>query len=119
MEVVGVTRNARYGRLTDDFRPILFFTYDQGYPEPRQMVYALRANGDPLVHASAVREILRQADPRVAISNIRTQAALIDQSINQEIVFARLCTGFRDSRAGNRLRGPVWHGLVQRFPPHR
>ncbi|HEV8146977.1 MAG TPA: ABC transporter permease [Bryobacteraceae bacterium] len=94
MEVVGVTRNARYGRLTDDFRPILFFTYDQGYPEPRQMVYALRVNGDPLVHASAVREILRQADPRVAISNIRTQAALIDQSINQEIVFARLCTGF-------------------------
>jgi macrolide transport system ATP-binding/permease protein len=94
MEVVGVTRNARYGRLTNDFRPILFFTYDQGFPEPRQMVYALRTAGDPLVQAGAVREIVRQADARVPVSSIKTQAAHIDQTINQEIVFARLCTGF-------------------------
>jgi ABC-type antimicrobial peptide transport system permease subunit len=41
-----------------------------------------------------VREIVRQADARVPVSSIKTQAAHIDQTINQEIVFARLCTGF-------------------------
>jgi ABC-type antimicrobial peptide transport system permease subunit len=41
-----------------------------------------------------VREIVRQADARVPLSALRTQSAEIDQSINQEIVFAKLCTGF-------------------------
>ena len=94
MEVVGVSRNVRYGQLIQDFRPLLFFPYDQGYPEPRWMVYALRTAGDPLALAGAVREIVRQADPRVPMADIKTQAAHIDQTINQEIVFARLCTGF-------------------------
>src|SRR2546423_4829114 len=38
--------------------------------------------------------MLRQADARVPMSEVRTQAADIDQTINQEITFARLCSGF-------------------------
>ena len=37
---------------------------------------------------------MRQADARVPVSEIRIQAADIDQTINQEITFARLCSGF-------------------------
>ena len=59
-----------------------------------QMTYALRTDGDPLRYADAVRQIVHEADPRVPVTNIRTQAADIDQTINQEIVFARLCTAF-------------------------
>ena len=32
-----------------------------------------------------MREIVRQADSRMPVTNIRTQAADIDQTINQEI----------------------------------
>jgi ABC-type antimicrobial peptide transport system permease subunit len=38
--------------------------------------------------------MVRQADARVPVSDVRTQAAAIDQAMNQEIVFARLCTAF-------------------------
>jgi ABC-type antimicrobial peptide transport system permease subunit len=41
-----------------------------------------------------VRQIVRQADAHVPVANVKTQAADIDQTINQEIVFAKLCTGF-------------------------
>jgi macrolide transport system ATP-binding/permease protein len=41
-----------------------------------------------------VRQIVREADRRVPVTNFRTQAAEIDQTINQEIVFARLCSAF-------------------------
>jgi ABC-type antimicrobial peptide transport system permease subunit len=58
------------------------------------MVYALRTAGDPLMYANSVREIVHQADSRVPVDKVETQAADIDQSINQEIVFAKLCTGF-------------------------
>jgi macrolide transport system ATP-binding/permease protein len=41
-----------------------------------------------------VREIVQRADSRVPVTKVKTQAADIDETINQEIVFARLCTGF-------------------------
>lgn len=94
MEIIGVSKNARYGELTDAFRPVIYIPYNQGFPKPREMVFSLRTAGDPLVFANTVREIVRQADPRVPVTHLKTQAALIDQSINQEIVFAELCTAF-------------------------
>ncbi|HXI43749.1 MAG TPA: ABC transporter permease, partial [Bryobacteraceae bacterium] len=94
MEIVGVSRNARYGGLTRDIRPVVYMPFNQGYPRPDQMVYALRTSGDPLRYINSVRAIVRQADPRVPVSDIRTQTADIDQTINQEITFAELCSGF-------------------------
>ena len=41
-----------------------------------------------------MREVVRQIDPRLAMSNLKTQAAHIDQAISQEITLARLCTIF-------------------------
>jgi ABC-type antimicrobial peptide transport system permease subunit len=58
------------------------------------MVYALRTSGDPLRYINSVRETVRQADARVPVSEIRSQAADIDRTINQEITFAELCSGF-------------------------
>jgi macrolide transport system ATP-binding/permease protein len=72
----------------------VYFPYDQGFPQPVQMVYALRTAGDPLVLVNTIREIVHQADERVPVSNVRTQAAEIDQTINQAIAFAKLCSGF-------------------------
>jgi len=94
MEIVGVSRNARYGGLTGDIPPVVYMPYDQGFPLPGQMVYALRTSADPLMYVNAVREMVRQADPRVPVSEVRTQAADIDRTMNQEITFARLCSAF-------------------------
>lgn len=94
MEIVGVCRNASYGSLTRATPPVAYLPYDQGYPELEHMVYALRTSGDPLRYVNTVREILRQADARIPISEVRTQAAEIDQTLSQEITFAGLCSGF-------------------------
>jgi macrolide transport system ATP-binding/permease protein len=94
MKIVGVSRNARYGGLTRAIPPLVYMPYDQGYPQPSEMVYALRTSGDPLRYVNSVREILRQADPRAPVSEVRTQAADINQTVNQEIIFAELCSGF-------------------------
>jgi ABC-type antimicrobial peptide transport system permease subunit len=72
----------------------VYLAYNQGYPRPDQMVYALRTSGDPLRYVNSVREIVRQADARVPVSEVRTQAVDIDKTINQEITFAELCSGF-------------------------
>jgi macrolide transport system ATP-binding/permease protein len=38
--------------------------------------------------------VVRQADPRMPVSDVKSQSARIDHTINQEIAFARLCTAF-------------------------
>jgi predicted permease len=94
MEVVGVSRDARYGGLKREIPPVAYIAYDQGYPEPDRMVYELRTAGDPLTYVNSVREIVHRTDSRVPVAKVKTQAADVDETINQEIVFARLCTGF-------------------------
>ena len=95
IEIVGVAANARYGALKGAFREIVYLPFNQGsYYPVDEMTYALRTSGDPLRHVNTVREIVRQADPRVPVTDVKTQAAQIDQTMNQEIIFARLCTVF-------------------------
>jgi predicted permease len=94
MEIVGIAKNARYGDLRSSIPPVVYIPYNQGFPQPRQMVYVLRTAGDPLASVNAVRQIVHQADPRVPLAEVRTQTAEIDQSMQQEITFARLCSAF-------------------------
>ena len=95
MEIVGVSKDARYGGLKgEDPAGRIHRRTTKATPRPDRMVYELRTAGDPLAYVNSVREIVRQADARVPVANIKTQAADIDQTINQEIVFAELCTGF-------------------------
>jgi len=94
-EIVGVAANARYGGLKGDIPPVVYLPYTQ-VPPPRlrEMTYALRTVGDPLRYVGAVRQIVHEADGRVPVNNPKTQGDDIDQTINQEIVFARLCSAF-------------------------
>ena len=61
---------------------------------PDRVTYALRAAGDPRRYVKSVREIVREADSRIPVTNAVTQAAEIDRTISRELTFAKLCTGF-------------------------
>ena len=95
MEIVGVSGNVRYQGLREELVPVVFVAYDQGdYPPIEEMTFALRTRENPLAYAGTVSEIVHKADARVPVTNLKTQSGEIDETINQEIVFARLCTGF-------------------------
>jgi macrolide transport system ATP-binding/permease protein len=95
MQIVGVCANVRYGRLQEQPPPVVYFVYNHTtFPPPGRAVFALRTAGNPLAYVNTVRKIVHQADPNVPLSEIKTQALQIDQLLNQEIIFARLCTAF-------------------------
>lgn len=95
LEIVGVAGSVRYGGLKGDIPPVVYIPYTRlEFPPLRQMTYALRTDGDPLRYVSAVRGIVQAVGPTVPVTNVKTQAAEIEQTINQEIVFARLCSAF-------------------------
>ena len=94
MEIVGVSKDTRYGDLKQAPEPVVYFGYNQGVWDVDDMTYALRTGGDPLAYANTIREMVHQADSRIPVVNVRTQSAQIDQAMSQENTFAKLCTAF-------------------------
>jgi predicted permease len=92
MEIVGVSRNARYGDLTEKTLPVVFIPYDQGAPFPNQMTFVLRTMADPASTTDSVREVVRRADARLPLANVRTEKAEITGAMHQEIMLAELCS---------------------------
>jgi macrolide transport system ATP-binding/permease protein len=103
IEIVGVAADTLYGELKANWTgptpaappPTIFLSYSQAVWGPvSDVTYQLRTAGDPLAPIGAVRDIVSRADPRVPVMRMKTQRALIDAQINQEVTFARLCTAF-------------------------
>jgi predicted permease len=95
IEVVGISANSLYGSLKSKARPIVYLPFAQ---EARgrvdSMYFELRTTGNPLSFVRAVRDIVHRADERLPVSDVKTQRAWIDHSMDQEITFARLCSAF-------------------------
>jgi macrolide transport system ATP-binding/permease protein len=94
MEIVGVAKNASYGNLKREIPPVIYMPFNQGFPLPNEMMFALRTGGDPLAFVSTVRQIVHQADARLPVSHVRTQQAEIDNQVRQETILAELCSAF-------------------------
>jgi macrolide transport system ATP-binding/permease protein len=94
LEIAGVSANLRYGGLkNEDENAMTVFVALSQFPSDR-VTYALRTAGDPLRFVQSAREMVREADSRVPVTNVATQAVEIDRTINRELTFAKLCTGF-------------------------
>jgi predicted permease len=93
LEIAGVAANLRYGGLKNEGSPMAMFVSTSQISAER-VTYALRTAGDPLRYVNLVREIVREADSSIPVTNVITQAAEIDRTINREITFAKLCTSF-------------------------
>ncbi len=92
LEIAGVSGNERYGSLKEG-SPMKVFVAASQFP-PDRVTYALRTAGDPLAYVRSGQEIVREADSRIPVTNVVTQAAEIDRTISRELTFAKLCTGF-------------------------
>jgi ABC-type antimicrobial peptide transport system permease subunit len=93
-EIVGVAKNARYSSLKGQIPPVAYVPYTAEIRSSGALTFEVRAAGDPMSLASAAREAVRQLDSRIPVNDIRTQEAVIDQTIGQERTFATLCTAF-------------------------
>src|SRR3954454_4442089 len=93
-EIIGVAKNARYSSLKNEISAVAYVPYTAEIRSSGQLTFEVRAAGGPLAVVTAAREALRQAISRIPVNDIRTQEAVIDQTIGQERTFATLCTVF-------------------------
>jgi len=94
IEITGVAKNARYSSLKGKLPAVAYCPYTYNPRNIGSLMFEMRSAGDPMAMASAAREVVRQADSRIPVTDMKTQEAVIDQTIGQERTFAMLCTAF-------------------------
>jgi predicted permease len=95
IEIVGLIRDAQYADVRSAPRPQMFIPYGQmSAPNRGAAVYVVRYSGTEAAITAAVRSVVRELDPTLPLTNVRTVAAQIDRLFTQERLFANLCSVF-------------------------
>jgi predicted permease len=92
MEIIGVVKNASYDGIRLDVPPMVFFSAS-GYQETL-LSLEVRTAADPRTVETAVRQAVAKVDPALPIPEMVTVQSLIDDSLAEERLLARLSSLF-------------------------
>jgi putative ABC transport system permease protein len=83
--IVGVVENVRHNGLTREVKAQFYAPQPQFAANPgntsRTMTLVVRGTGDPAQLISPVRSVIREIDPRLPISEVRTMNEVVEQAI--------------------------------------
>jgi predicted permease len=92
LTVAGVVTPARMYDLHEDGRPQVYVRAEDWTPYTPSFV--IRTNGDPRALIAGVPRIVRQLDPRIPISEVKTMEEIVDAEMRQPRISAVLIAGF-------------------------
>ncbi len=93
IEIVGIARDAKYTRQRDEIPPTVYTSFRQLRPM-ENAVFEIRTTGDPNNVVATVRQVVREIDQNLPISNVKTQIEQADETLRMERLFAKLLTLF-------------------------
>lgn len=91
-EVIGVVRDAKYGSLTEEIRPMAYYIHSQS-PQPVSN-FVVRTNADPGPVIAGVRQAIKQTNRNLPIDDVVTLSDHIGRSLVQQKLTARLAAFF-------------------------
>jgi predicted permease len=93
MTVVGVVKDHKYRSIDEEPIPMAWYMYAQ-IPMTGKMHVELRVHGEPLAILPVARRAVQQMDPTLPLIQPMTQQAQYEQTISQQLLFARLAGFF-------------------------
>ena len=91
VEVIGVVKDAKFNQLRGDPPPTYYIPYTQAtYGFQPQMSFEVRTAENTAEALAGIRRAVAGIDARLPIMNVKTQQALIEDSLAQEHLFATL-----------------------------
>jgi predicted permease len=91
-EIVGVVRDLKFNDPRQQVWPVAFIPLGQAPFIPARYAEYLevRTHGEPTSVAAAVREALRQVDPNLPVTGIKTLRQQVDEAVSRERLIAGL-----------------------------
>jgi putative ABC transport system permease protein len=114
-EVLGLTQDVR-ANADREAAPTLYLPYWDDMV-PLQMVIAARAEGDPFSLANSLRAAVRNVDPDIPLSNVRTTREVLEKSVSQRRFQMLLASAFAVCAlvlSGFGIYGVVSYSVVRR-----
>lgn len=93
IEIVGVVKDARLDRMREEPQRFVFVSYAQD-DDLNGLVYYVRTDGDPAALAAPVRAAVREMDAALPVDDMKTMAAVVDESLFTDRIVAGLSAAF-------------------------
>ena len=94
VEIVGVVADTKYMSQREELKPLLYTPWQQEVAVIGDMNFALRTTGEPTALAATVRQVVRELDSNLPVTEVSTQAARAQATLGQERLSARLLSFF-------------------------
>jgi predicted permease len=94
VEIVGLVANTKYESQRKEIPPLLYTPWQQQSGVIGEMNFALRTAGEPTALAATVRQVVRELDSNLPVTEIGTQTARAQATLGQERQYAWLLSFF-------------------------
>jgi len=94
VEIVGLVKDAKYATQREETRPTTYLPWRQDMRSMTGANFQLRTTGDPTAMIAAVRQVVREIDPNLPVTNFKTQVERANETLQMERLFAKLVTLF-------------------------
>ncbi len=94
IEIIGVVRDAKYTSQRDEIPATMYRSWLQTPGATSNMTFEIRTAGEPKAYLPAIRQAMRELEPKLPLNNIKTQIEQADQTLGMERLFAKLMSLF-------------------------
>ncbi len=94
VEIVGVVADAKYTNQRKNIPPLLYTPWQQEGAVIGKMYFSLRTVGEPTALAANVRQLVREFDSNLPVTEVSSQTARSQATLGQERLSARLLSFF-------------------------
>ncbi len=94
VEIIGVAADTKYRSQREDITPLLYTPWQQEVAVIGVMYFALRTTSEPTTLVNTLRQVVRELDSNLPVTEIATQAARAQATLGQERLYARLLSFF-------------------------